>query len=267
MNTRITHTQTLLQALQALLPECSNNSLRQFIQDGRVLVDGAVAKRLNVTLIPGQTVSFSERRVKYELDLKIVYEDKHLVVIEKPSGLLSVRTAYETEQTAHNILKDRYRAKVFVVHRLDFETSGLMIFARTEEAFYPLKEELFQRHVKRDYIAVVEGHLEGAGTWECHLYEDKAHNMHVRPDGELAITHYKVLSHTNGFTRLSCSLETGKKHQIRIHAREAGHPVAGDARYGATTNPFDRLALHAEKLTFCHPITRKTLSFSSPAPF
>lgn len=267
MNTQITCDTPLLEALQTLLPECSNNTLRQFIKDGRVTINGIAAKRHTQVIAAGQELCFLKGKVKYEGLLKIMYEDRYLVVIEKPSGLLSVSTAYETRDTVHSILKERYRAKVFVVHRLDFETSGLMIFARTEGAFYPLKDALYQRDVKRDYITVVEGHLEGSGTWECRLFEDKAHKVHVSEDGELAITHYKVLSHKNGCTRLACSLQTGKKHQIRIHAKEAGHPVVGDTRYGAKTNSFNRLALHAEKLTFSHPITKKELSFTSPVPF
>ena len=271
MKQKLTHNQTLIEALKALLPDSSNNTLRQFIRDGRISVDGIVLDRLdNTPLTTGQEISFSERKVKYDSQLKIIFEDEHLVVIEKPPGLLSVGTAYETKETAHGILKERYKEKVYVIHRLDLETSGLLVFARTQSAFHGLKEDLFHRRVKREYIAVVEGTLEGKGTWQCYLQEDKAYNVHVVDDpkqGELAITHYEVLAQKRGFTTIRCRLETGKKHQIRIHAMTAGQPVVGDMRYGSKSNRLERMGLHAERLSFTHPITKKQLSFTSASPF
>lgn len=270
MRYKIDTTKTLIEAVKVLLPDSSSNTLRQFLIDGRITIDGLVAKRYNQTVRAGQEVGFSEGRIKYEKELKIIFEDQHLVVVEKPPGLLSVSTPYEIKDTVHSILKERYRDKVYVIHRLDLETSGLMVFARTPQAYRILKEELFHRRVSREYIALVEGTLEGSGTWQCYLFEDKAYRIHVVDDpkkGELAITHYEALFHKRGCTTVRCKLETGKKHQIRIHTSQAGHPIVGDSRYGTKEEGIDRLALHAETLSFVHPITKKPLTFTSPSPF
>lgn len=261
---------TLLEALSLLCPQSSKTSLREFIHEGRVLVDNQVALRANLPLTAGQEVVFEERKVKWQNDLKIVFEDPYLVVVDKPAGLLSVETNFEKLKTAHAILKARYKPKkVFVVHRLDQDTSGLMIFAIDYTAFEMLKEELKHRRVRRIYHGIVEGRLQGSGTWRSYLYEDEAYFMHTTDDptlGEEAITHYEALEHKNSYTLVRFQLETGKKNQIRVQASQAGHPLTGDAKYGAKKNHFKRLALHAVELEFYHPITKKTLTFCSNFP-
>lgn len=270
MKITLTQSMSLLDALCQLCPQSSKNACRQFVRSGRVFVDNVQATRSDVLLEIGQVVSFEERKVKWQDDLKIVYEDPHVVVVDKPSGLLSVASNFEKKETVHSQLKKRYHPKkVFVIHRLDQDTSGLIMFTTSHDSFLLLKEALKQRHVHRTYEGIVEGKLEGEGTWSCYLREDAAYHVHVTDDqdlGELAISHYKAVAYKNGFTHVKFTLQTGKKNQIRVQAAHAGFPICGDKKYGAKGNRFGRLALHAAKLEFCHPITKKMLTFCSNFP-
>lgn len=261
----------LLEALATLCPDSSKTRLREFVRQGRISIDEEPVTRSDLTLEAGQTLYFDEHKIKYDRSgLKIVFEDPFLVVIDKPSGLLSVSSNFEAKQTAHAKLKKRYYPKkVFVVHRLDQDTSGLMLFTTHQPTYMALKEALKARQIKRTYHAVVEGKLEGSGTWKSYLYEDASYFVHTSDDpeaGELAITHYEALESKNGQTLVRFTLESGKKNQIRVQAANHGHPIVGDAKYGAKTNRYKRLALHATNLEFIHPETQKTLLFCSNFP-
>lgn len=270
MKLTLTQSMTLLEALGVLCPQSSKNGLRQFIRSGRVYVDDTLALRADSALEKGQVVRFEERKVRWQDDLKIVFEDNFVVVIDKPSGLLSVASNFEKKETVHSQIKKRYYPKkVFVIHRLDQDTSGLIMFTAHHESYVALKEALKKREVQRTYEGIVEGKLEGKGTWSSYLREDAAYHVHSSEDpesGELAVTHYQALSYKNGYTKVLFRLDTGKKNQIRVHCSTAGVPIAGDKKYGAKTNSFGRLALHATKLEFVHPITKKKLTFCSNMP-
>ena len=203
--------------------------------------------------------------------IKILYEDRYLVVLDKPDELLSVATLTQDERTVHTILKKRLGKPVFAVHRLDRDTSGLMMFAYTAEAQFELKKQFETHSVSRHYVALVEGRLtEKQGTWKSYLVEDGNYRVHTaQPEQEgaqLAITHYEVLGEKPTFSFLRFMLETGRKNQIRVHCEAAGHPILGDRKYGARTNPYNRLCLHAYELHFMHPFLKKNLSFKSPLP-
>ena len=260
----------LLEALATSHPESSRNTLRKWIKDGRVMVDDKQMTETNAILQKGQTVVLSGQKMKHERGLKIIYEDEHLVVVNKPSGLLSVATNFETKRTAHAFLKEHYSSKkVYVIHRLDFETSGLMVFALSWKAYVALKEALAQRLVTRIYNGIVEGKLEGSGMWKSYLQEDAKYHVHTSKNpefGEEAITHYDVLQPGSRYSFVRFQLQTGKKNQIRVQAKEHGHPLVGDSKYGAVHNPIKRVALHASKLSFCHPVSQKNLSFDAPLP-
>ncbi len=254
-----------------MCPDSSKTRLREFVRQGRILVNDEVAKRSDIELTPGQTVFFEEHKIKYDISgIKIVFEDQYLVVIDKPAGLLSVSTNFESTETAHAKIKRRYHPKkVFVVHRLDQDTSGLLLFTTHHESYVALKQALKERLIKRTYHAIVEGKLEGSGTWSSYLYEDAMYYVHVSDDptkGELATTHYEAVSYKGGHTLVRFTLDTGKKNQIRVQAARAGFPIAGDTKYGAKTNRYGRLALHATNLVLVHPHTQKTLSFNSIFP-
>lgn len=264
--------QTLLEALAQLFPDSSKTTLRSWLKEGRVLVDGQVKKNGNDLISAGQEIHLGSRQkfIK-EGKVKILYEDRHIVVIDKPHGVLSVSTAFEKGETVHAFLKEKYSPKrVFVVHRLDQDTSGVMLFALSEQARDQLKI-LFEKHdLERSYIAIVEGKVQPLqGTWKSYLTEDAnyyVHSSEYENGGQLAITHYITVAQSKNYSLLQLQLETGRKNQIRVHCYKAGNSIAGDAKYGASTNPIHRLCLHARLLAFSHPITHQTMRFESPIP-
>lgn len=262
---------TLLEALALLSPGSSKTTLRSWLSSGRVLVDGQVEKKGNAPIKEGQTITMGAKALKSEEGVKIVFEDAHLVVVEKPIGMLSVATAFEKGNTVHAILKRKYHPrKVYVIHRLDQDTSGVMMFALNEKTYTALKK-IFEKHeIERAYTAIVEGNMEeNEGTWQSYLFEDPNYVVRETRDtikGELAITHFKVEKKSKKYTWLTARLETGKKNQIRVHTQSAGHPVVGDKKYGAQTSPVKRLCLHAHLLAFTHPITEKKMRFEAPIP-
>lgn len=263
---------TLFEALQKHFPGSSNNSVRLWLKQGRVLVNDQIVKNGEMLISTDVKISLSSRKHRMQANVPIIYEDNHFVVIDKPSGLLSVSTAFDKQRTAHAYLKKYYPSKkVYVVHRLDQETSGIMLFALTEDAFLKFKKMFEVHDIERAYIAVIEGTLKkNAGTWESYLYEDPNYYVHssLRPSkGQQAITHFKVLARSTNYSKLMLHLETGRKNQIRVHCQQAGHPISGDKKYGGHTNPLGRLCLHACLLAFEHPITRKKMKFESPDPF
>jgi len=252
--------------LQKLSPGSSKNTLKSWVEKGRVTVGGALARRWNCNVqgevCVGQRAAFADEGVK------ILYEDLHLVVVDKPIGLLSVRTDSEAERTVHSILKRRRTKVVYPVHRLDRETSGVMVFVYTFAAQKVLKEKFEAHAIEREYRGIVEGILKPKkGTWKSYLAEDTNYFMKSRPEGKLAITHYEVIQHRKHTTLVRFHLETGRKNQIRVHASEAGYPILGDKKYGSSSySPMGRLCLHAHILGFDHPVTGKKLRFTSPIP-
>ncbi len=261
----------LLDALVALAPTSSKTTLRSWLKEGRVSVDGQSAKRADIPLTKGQVVTVSAKAQFVADKIRIVYEDEHLIAIDKPSGLLSVATAFEKGETVHALLKKHFHPrKVFVVHRLDQDTSGVMLFALSDKGYHGLKA-LFEKHdIERSYCAIVEGRMPTAkGTWQSYLYEDGQYLVHSTPnaeEGRIAITHYRQENVTPRFTRLTLTLETGRKNQIRVHCQDHGYPVVGDKKYGAATDPLHRLCLHAQLIAFTHPVTGKMMRFTSPPP-
>lgn len=254
---------TLLEAISSLYPENSKSSLRKWIEQGRVTVDGQAVKK-NISLSSEQKIDLL-RKKPVRKNLNILYEDDHIVVVDKPVGLLSVATMKKETHTLHNYLKQQF-GKVWPVHRLDRETSGVLVFALSEAVKEGMKQQFIDHTIRREYFGIVEGRLEGSGTWRSNLIDDANYVVRVREDGELAITNYQVISNFEDMTLVRFRLKTGKKNQIRVQASHADHPIVGDRKYGATNFTLGRLALHAHTLEFAHPITKKNLSFISPLP-
>jgi 23S rRNA pseudouridine1911/1915/1917 synthase len=253
---------TVLTLLQELYPESSNSHLRSLVKHGRVLVDGRLAKRDES--LPDDTKLEIIQKKLLGKSVVVLYQDSHIIVVEKPEGLLTVETDKEKFNTLHCQLKKQC-GRVWPVHRLDRETSGVMVFALSEVGKDGLKDQFIDHSIHREYVAVVEGILEGTGTWQSHLLEDKNFFVRPHPDGELAITHFEALRTNKHTTLVRFTLETGKKNQIRVQAASKGHPVVGDKKYGNGVK--GRLKLHAHKLEFLHPVTQKKLSFNLPVPF
>lgn len=263
---------TLLEAVAKLAPDSSKTTHRSWIREGRVFVDGKASFDPRTALSQNQVVTLTPKsKFVEDTAVQILYEDKHLVVVNKPAGLLTVAAAFQKEHTLHAYLKNRYRPDaVYPVHRLDQETSGTILFARTAKARDYFKEQ-FERHaIDRLYTAVVEGQLTPpAGTWHTYQYEDPQYYVHNTLDprqGKLAITHYRTQETSRHFSLLELKLETGRKNQIRAHCLFARHPVVGDKKYGAHSDPAKRVCLHARHLGFEHPISKAKMSFDSPLP-
>jgi 23S rRNA pseudouridine1911/1915/1917 synthase len=207
--------------------------------------------------------------------IRIVFEDESIVVVDKPAGLLTMATETEREKTVYAALRRRANQKkpserIFIVHRLDREASGLLVFAKTIEAKERLQDQFKAHDAGRRYCAVVEGRVEGSDfTIRSYLTENTAYRVYSTRKttvGKLAITHVHVVKRNTKSTLLEIRLETGRKHQIRVHLAERGHPIVGDKVYGGGRNPIRRLALHGVHLGFTHPRTGKRLEFDSKYP-
>lgn len=269
---------TLLPFLLETMADRKRTTVKDFLQHHQVRVNGTVITRFDHPLEPTDNVEVNTTRefqVFSNPRLRIVYEDDDILVVDKGYGLLSVGTDKIRQGTAYSLLKDYLkrkdpRNKIFIVHRLDRDTSGLMMFAKNVQAKEAMQHNWNNMVLSRRYIAVVEGTLEPPqGQIRSYLTENAEHEVYSTPDpeqGQLAVTNYTTLSHANGYSLVALDLATGRKNQIRVHMKEAGHPIVGDRRYGAATSPLHRLALHAETLRFVHPITRRDMNFTSPAP-
>jgi 23S rRNA pseudouridine1911/1915/1917 synthase len=206
--------------------------------------------------------------------LQLLYEDAYLLVVKKKAGLLSVATETQKERTAQHILTEYVRrqnrkSNIYVVHRLDRATSGIMMYAKDEKTMNTLRDNWHQIVFDRRYVAVVEGEMEQeTGMVRSYLDESgmKVHSNQQENGGRLAITHFRTIRRGNGYSLVELQLETGRKNQIRVHMNDLGHPVVGDRRYGAETDPLGRLCLHAFKLCFYHPVTNERMEFQDDYP-
>ena len=204
--------------------------------------------------------------------LNIVYEDKFIVVVEKPPKLLTISTNNEKERTLfHKVIvyekAKNKNNKVFIVHRLDKDTSGLVLFAKSERV-KKLLQANWNDQVKRKYLAIVEGKLDkSSGIIKSYLNETKTLKTYSsKKNGKLAITKYNVLDKNKNYSLLDIEILTGRKNQIRVHMNDIGHPIIGDKKYGAKTNPLGRLGLHAYYLEFNHPITNQKVILECKEP-
>ena len=290
---RVTEPAALMDFLIAKMGGMARASVKQLLGQRRVKVGNAVQTRHDFALKAGDVVTVSSGRGNSQLThpkLKIVYEDDDLIVVNKQPGLLTVAaTPGSSETTAYSILrayvkKQNARAGIYVVHRLDRETSGLLVFARSEELQHYMRQYWRELVTERTYIALTEGVPEPReGQIKSWFTEDKRNAMvyssPVDDGGDLAITNYKVLKvspMTNDqspmtnkcYSLVELHLETGRTNQIRVHLASKGCPVVGDRKYGHgnESSPIDRLCLHAKVLAFIHPVTEKTVRFESPVP-
>jgi len=253
----------------------SRNNVKSTLARGQIAVDGKKQMKFDHPLKAGQTVSILDRSVIMpKLPFDILFEDDELIAIDKPAGLLSIATEKEKLVTAYHILTDYVRAgrsdaRIYVIHRLDRDTSGVLLFAKTHEVKLSYQEDWNALVKKRGYLAVVEGvPEEKSGTIRSWLHETTTHLVYSGSeyDGQEAITRYALVAEGGGFSLLEVEIDTGRKNQIRVHMKDLGHPVAGDKQYGAVTNPMRRLGLHAGELVLTHPATGKELAFTAKAP-
>lgn len=270
----------LLAYLFAAYANEKKTKVRQWLKHGAVQVNGRSITQFNHPLQPGDVVTFAGKEVtqaasELPAGLEVLYEDDALLVIEKPARLLSMASETEHQRTAYAFLTTYVRrgdssspARVWIVHRLDRDASGLMVFAKTEEVKQSLQAEWSK--AKKQYLAIVEGTLPAdSGKFESYLNESAPFKVFSAPSSDrtrLAITNYQVLKRAKSRTLVEVRIETGRRNQIRVHMADAGCPIVGDRKYGAKTNAAHRLALHAAGLKFTHPVSGEVLNFESALP-
>lgn len=278
----------LLEALSLMHPNSKRNTLRKMLTAGRVMVNGNIIHKAKFLVPNGSTISISNKETasksspppsvkKQNPRIKILFEDEHIIIVNKQAGLLSVATNKMEPDTLHsrvvNYLKSQNeKSWAFIVHRLDRETSGVMIFAKHKRHKEYLQEQFARREVHRIYHALVEGRPQNdRGTIHEWLLEDKFLRVKAvkknHPQAKEAITHYSVEDNDEFASLVQLTIETGRRHQIRVGLANLGCPVVGDSDHGAEGNPIGRIALHASSLEFLHPETDDPVRFEAPIPF
>ncbi|AIX72784.1 MAG: 23S rRNA pseudouridine(1911/1915/1917) synthase RluD [Mixta calida] len=285
--------QRLDQALAELFPDYSRSRIKEWILGGQVSVNGNIADKPKEKVLGGEAVAIQaeiEEETRWEaqdIPLNIVYEDEHILVINKPRDLVVHPGAGNPDGTVLNALLHHYPAiadvpRAGIVHRLDKDTTGLMVVAKTVPAQTHLVESLQLREITREYEAVAIGNMTAGGIVDEPIsrHSTKRTHMAVHPMGKHAVTHYRVMEHFRAHTRLRLRLETGRTHQIRVHMAHINHPLVGDPLYGgrprppkgasdafiATLRGFDRQALHATMLRLYHPVTGIEMEWHAPLP-
>lgn len=266
----------LMQFLINMMKGKSRTGIKSLLSGKQVHVNNQVVTRYNLVLLPGDIVLIAERAGSSAFGgIKILFEDDEIIAVEKKSGLLSVPVPDGPKNNAFGIITDYTRqhdrrCRLFIVHRLDQYTSGVMIFVKNEKLQHALRDAWQEQVEERVYIAVIEGCPEKKeGSITSWMKENKSYHMYSSKDkehGKKAVTHYKILQTGNQYSLAEIWLETGRKNQIRVHFQDLGFPVAGDRKYGAATDPCQRLMLHAKTLHLIHPFTNKKYCFESPVP-
>ncbi|MBQ0095358.1 MAG: RluA family pseudouridine synthase [Bacteroidaceae bacterium] len=269
---------TLLPFLFDVLDNLSRSEVKSMLKFKHVALQGKAVTQFDTPLLPGDQVQVNFGRSFYKFNnpqVKVLYEDKWMVVIEKASGLLSVANETAREKNAFHIVQDYVRhdnpdARLFVCHRLDQYTSGILVFAKDEQLMQEMRANWDFYVKERKYICVTENvptHAED--TVQSLLVEDEHMRVHSTNDdvnGRMAVTHYRVLQSRGRYALVDVEIFTGKKNQIRVHMSEMGCPIAGDIKYGAETNPARRLMLHNYRLSFIHPVSGEMMRFSLSTP-
>jgi 23S rRNA pseudouridine1911/1915/1917 synthase len=276
---RVTSESELMAFLQAKMGGMSRTGVKSLLSHRQVMVNGKITTLFNHPLKPGDEIEVKSSGGNLELKhpkLKIIFEDKDLIVVEKKEGLLTVITQHEDETTAFSILKSYVQKsastnRIYVVHRLDRETSGVLVFAKSRDIQLRLQENWHRVVTSRIYNAVVEGKVEKQKdtivSWLSeHEKSLKIHSSNRDDGGQKAVTHYRCLKSNEQFSLLELELETGRKNQIRVHMESIGHPIVGDKKYGSDLNMMGRMALHARVLEFIHPVTLQKVRFETSIP-
>jgi pseudouridine synthase, RluA family len=267
----------LLPFLLETLKDQKRTTVKSLLAHHQIAVNGRPVTQFDTPLHPNDEVSINyTRSFNYfsHPKLRIVFEDDSLLVVDKAAGLLSMGTDNNQETTAYRILsnyvkRQDMRNRIFILHRLDRDTSGLMMFAKNPMVQTRMQSDWDNMILDRRYVAVVEGRPEKEqGELRSYLAENSAMSVYSTDEehGKLAVTQYRVMQTKGRYSLVELTLLTGRKNQIRVHMSEFGFPIAGDRKYGASTNPVHRLMLHASRLQFIHPVTRENLIFETPIP-
>ena len=267
----------LLVFLLEKMPGEARNTVKRILANQQVSVGGAPVTQFNFKLYPEDEVVVSKRRIAKHSrsDLPILYEDDDIVVINKPSGLLSIASDREKGKTAYRMVSDYIsqknpKGRIFVIHRLDEDTSGVLMFAKSYEVKEAYQKSWQDIVHKRGYYAIVEGKMEKPkATFKDYLEQNSLNLVFVsqnKAKGKLSVTSYEVMKEKGDYSLLDVNIDSGRKNQIRVQLGHRGHYVVGDDKYGEPSNPLGRLGLHAYELSLKNPITGKEMKFTAPMP-
>jgi 23S rRNA pseudouridine1911/1915/1917 synthase len=271
----VTNNDTLLNFLLTNIKNKSKNNIKTLLKNSNIYINNKSTTKFDYPLKKGDTIE-----IKYSVEVNdrtkidIIYEDDDIIVINKPAGLLSIATDNEKEMTAYSLVSDYLKSrnkhnKVFVIHRLDKDTSGVLMLSKKESIKDMLQDNWNEIVKKRGYIAVVEGKISKDGTIRSWLKETKTnlvYSSNKEGDGKEAITNYHVIKNSDNYSLLEIDIKTGRKNQIRVHMKDINHSIIGDRKYGSTIDPLKRLGLHANVLELIHPLTKKVLHFEAQVP-
>jgi len=268
----------LMNFLLSSMPHKNRDNIKSYLKFKQVLVNDQPVSQFNYHLMPGQVVTISRNKIspaKTYKGIGILYEDNDVIVIDKHAGILSVATGKKDSITAYSLLYDHVKknnadGKIFIVHRLDRDTSGVMLFCKSAQV-----QKIFQKNWndiirERVYIAVTPGNLDPpSGEISSYLKENAIGQVFSAPesgDGQWSVTQYETIRSNDNYSMLRMSLRTGRKNQIRVHLQDAGYPIIGDKKYGSKENPLGRMGLHALVIAFRHPVTGKEMRFETNIP-
>lgn len=265
---------TLLDSISNFKKDLSKKTIKNYIKNKMVKVNDKVITNSSYPLKDNDKIEISySKKVIPDYNLDILYEDEYLIIINKPCGLLSIGNDKEKIVTAYRMVSDYVKHSsnnkyIFVVHRLDQDTSGILMFAKNEKIRDKMQDNWNTTTKKRGYIAIVDGILKGSGTKRSYLMEDRNQFVYSSKNshGKEAITHFLSIKSNNNYSLVQVFIDTGRRNQIRVHLSEMGYPIAGDKKYKCKTNPIKRLCLHANILEFIHPVSKKLIHIESDIP-
>ena len=265
---------TLLDSIVNFKKDLSKKTIKNYIKNKMVMVNNKVITNSSYLLKDNDKIEISyDKKVIPDYNLDILYEDEYLIAINKPCGLLSISNEKEKIVTAYRMVSDYVKHSsnnkyIFVVHRLDQDTSGILLFSKNEKIRDKMQDNWNTIVKKRGYLAIVDGKLNGSDTIHSFLIEDRNQFIHSSKNkqGKEAITHYSSIKCNNNYSLLQVFIDTGRRNQIRVHLSEKGYPIVGDKKYKCKSNPIKRLCLHANILEFIHPVTKKLIHIESNIP-
>ena len=263
----------LIDSISNFKKDLSKKTIKNYIKNEMVSVNGKVITNGSFLLKDGDKVEISYTKKSIpNFDLEILYEDDYLIAINKPCGLLSIANDKEKIVTAYRMVSDYVKKTsnkyIFVVHRLDEDTSGILLFCKNQHIRDKMQDNWNTIVKKRGYLAIVDGKINGNGTIHTYLKENHQQFVYSSSDntGKEAITHYSLVKNNNNYSLLQVFIDTGRRNQIRVHLSERGYPIVGDKKYKCKTNPIKRLCLHANILEFIHPVSKRIVHIESTIP-
>ena len=272
MKGRVLEKGELLETLYVLFKDLSKKKIKNYLKDGGVLLNGKVVTKYNTPVKKNDTIELSKvNKTHKKSNFDIIYEDEYFFVINKPAGLLSISTTKEKEKTAYHQVREFIKSrkkndKIFVLHRLDKDTSGVLVFVK-DNTLKNLLQNNWDKYVKtREYVALVTGNVKDVDDYTCYLKEIGPDKVIVtnKKDGKIAVTSLKIINKNNKYSLVKVNIKTGRRNQIRVVLNHLGNPIVGDKKYGEIKS--NRLYLHASKLTITNPLNNKTYTFESSVP-